>query len=554
MAEDCTDFHCSNQQGNVNQICKDEGWPEGHKVLVCDTTGYCCNCHCSCLEYGTPVAIAPDKWKAVEMIQVKEKVQAAGTDLKWTEAVVEFSGGTAGKSDSPFMISVKYEENGEVRELVVTQDNLFLMPDKKLMRADDLFPGRDNLVLADGSTAPVTEVKFVSVEAGVHHISTGVEKPKTLENHLLNVQNVVVADYVVQLFQNELPQYMSDPFKSLPKLGSKAYSELGGTYVSPSNKISSLKSFIKSGKQKKFSYWKNTLYSSSIEIPDGSSSFVSAKEAEEVSDFVPKHPFGDTSIIANVEYLFAIYKAFYPDVNFLLDWASEGGNAFATRLDGQNYVIMQGGLARCTPLELGGLAVIIAHELGHLYGGDPKGPDGYSCETQSDFYGVRIVMRKAWYDSLYSTMVFPGIDQITELFSYLTDSEVSVEGCINVTLDCRIETLLAGATSAYLPACAGGPAADSLTVIGADSTTAGEFNVHFNQPVDSETAEDIRHYAMKPFVKLESARVNDPNQAIVTIKAKVTSGNEYRVTVSNVIANNGEPIDPEKASADFEAS
>ncbi|MBL6448468.1 hypothetical protein JMN32_19300 [Fulvivirga sp. 29W222] len=554
MAEDCSDFHCSKQQGNVNQICKDEGWPEGHKVLVC-TDGVCCNCHCSCLEFGTHIAYASDKDKAVELFAVGEPVLATGPDVaSWKELVVEFSGGTAGSSNSPFMVAVTYDDGGENKELVVTEDNLFLMPNGKMKRADELVPGKDKLVKASGisDTAEVTEIRRVSVSTGVHHISTGTEKPTTLDGHLLNVQGIVVGDYVVQLFQDELGQFMDDGKIGAFKVGTREYDKEHALTTHTVKKTMALKDLLDKKVLESFDYWNHTLFSIALDpIPTNDPSFLTEDQAKQMSQFAPKASYYDSAIIAEVEYLFTIYHAFYPEVHFILDWSNEKANAYSTTLGDQKVIIVTGGLARIEALKLQGLSIVLAHQLGRIYGGEPERQDGYSCMGQADYYGVRIVMRKVWYDDLYASMVFPGIEQVRESFQYISNGDTDV--CISPTLDCRIVTLDAGATKPELPACAGGPSQEYLAVEGAVADNEGEVTITFNQKVNKATAENVEHYVCDPRVRIESATVTGRKGVDVVLKANFESGSDYRVTVSNVLSANGEPTNPNKSSAEFTA-
>lgn len=544
MAENCSASHCSAQQGNVNKICKEENWPIGHKVLVCDTSGHCCNCTCSCFVHGTRVAVSGNKYEAIEKIKVKDKVLAAGVDLNWQETDVMFSNGTSEDSVS-FLLEVSYKEGDQIKKLVCTEDQPFLMPSKFLKRADKLSAG-SHLVLSGGGTAEVLEIRHVTVENGVHHISTGILKPDSLEGHLLNIQGVVAADYVVQLFQDEL----SNLFElSVFRSTNNADQEINREEVEEV----SLKEYITRGKQKESSFWANTLLKSSIKMPEPPTSFLTHGQAVQIKRLVPKYPYGEVNRISQIEYLFKIFKAFYPEVNFLSDWASKGGNAYVTTLESEYYLILQGGLARCNPISLEGLAIIISHELGHIYGGAPKCPDGFSCDTQSDFYATRIVMRKVWYEDLYPQMVFPGIEQIKALFSYLSDAEEEVEGCITPTLNCRIETLMAGVTSPNLPKCAKGPCIDYLVVVGATANHEGEVDIYFNEEVNKKSAEEPQNYLFIPEVDISSVKTTGTDHKVVRIIANFEKCSEYQIAVSNVTAKNGDALDPELNHAVFKA-
>ena len=561
MAEDCSSAHCGAQQGNVNQICKDEGWPVGHKVLVCDTSGYCCNCHCSCLEFGTPVyyGTGDRDFKAVEMYKKGEKVIATGADVtSWNEYTVEFSNGTDPGAVTPFLVRVKYDLNGEEGSMLVTEDNLFLMPNSKLKRADQLVAGVDKLVCSTGisDTAMVTKVERETGDKGVHHISTGTAKPQTMDGHLLNVQGIVVADYVLQLYQDELPQFMDDGSgdTKMGAVGSEGYDALHNAKTSMVRNEIELEQLVSSGVMKNFTYWPHTIFSTTLKsLPEaGDVSFVTDNQAQELEEFAPKNSYFDTAVIAEVEYLITIFEAFYPEIHFILDWPTEKPNAYSTVLGGDNIVVITGGLARIKEVGLQAMSVIMSHQVGRFYGGQPERPDGYSCTGTADYYGVRIVMRKLWYDDLYATMVFPGVDQIQAMFQYMSNGRTDV--CTSPTLACRIQTLRAGATSPELPACAGGPSEEYLTVKSAESETAGQVTIKFNQSVDKTTAENVAHYELDPGTTIDSATVNTGDTSKVTLSASgMVSGDDYRVSVENVMSADKENMNPSKASVDFTA-
>ncbi len=42
----CAEAKCLDLRDKINQICRSNGWPPGHLVLVCDSSGNCCNCAC----------------------------------------------------------------------------------------------------------------------------------------------------------------------------------------------------------------------------------------------------------------------------------------------------------------------------------------------------------------------------------------------------------------------------------------------------------------------------------------------------------------------------
>jgi hypothetical protein len=67
-------------------------------------------------------------------------------------------------------------------------------------------------------------------------------------------------------------------------------------------------------------------------------------------------------------------------------------------------------------LEVEGIALVLAHELAHHFGGLPLNSDNLSCEGQADFYGARIVMRRVWLGAQYLDVIEASIEQLTRFF------------------------------------------------------------------------------------------------------------------------------------------
>jgi hypothetical protein len=101
-----------------------------------------------------------------------------------------------GDSES-FMIVIGCGRPGDERELLVSEDQLFLTPDRTLIPAAKLKPG-DALLQPDGSPIPVYAVHRAAVAKRLHQIVAG-GCDGTLDGHLLNANGVVMADYAVQL-------------------------------------------------------------------------------------------------------------------------------------------------------------------------------------------------------------------------------------------------------------------------------------------------------------------------------------------------------------------
>ena len=78
-------------------------------------------------------------------------------------------------------------------------------------------------------------------------------------------------------------------------------------------------------------------------------------------------------------------------------WDSSRVNAFASR-DGESWSVkMHGGLARRSEITPDGLALVVCHELGHLFGGYPFFQyDKLSFEGQADTFATQVCLKELW--------------------------------------------------------------------------------------------------------------------------------------------------------------
>jgi len=460
MAVDkCPSAHCSGVSQAINMICKSQGWAVNHPVLVTDPNdpNKLCYCSCSCLAFGTPVQAGDGSFRAIEDYQVGDTVLAAGKSLTWTEQEVVFSNGTPGVAKQKYTVLIIYSDGF----LAVTSDHLFLMPNGTLKAAAKITPN-DELVAPDGSSIAILSVHIGDYTAGFHHITTSKEEPaESLDGHLLNTNGVVSADYTVQLYYraNELPTaFLSANLAADPIVGSSEYCALYGDdcLKAPSQpQVASLVASFDVPDQ-----LPGVLFTPAekvrLNIPDDAAPFISKEEAKlRAND--PKRAFNDPFAREWTEYLLKFHKAFYPDVVYHLDWTDEEVNAYAWVENGVRHVALLGGLVRHRALELEGIALVLAHELGHHYGGPPTYPSGLSCEGQADWHGVANIMREVWFGQFYGQVVTPAIAQMADFFGVPNVSTVpgGSAGCTHPAGACRIATYYAAVSLvAGKPACA----------------------------------------------------------------------------------------------------
>ncbi|MFJ8369530.1 MULTISPECIES: M48 family metalloprotease [unclassified Bacillus cereus group] len=436
MVRECESAHCSGADAEINEVCKQEGWAIGHPVLTRDSQGIC-TCKCSCFALNTPIFISENEIKAIQEIQEGDYVYAAGLDLKWHQKKVVFSQGTIGKSRQPLTVYIDYGDN---QHFIVTPDSLFLMENKKLKRADKLTP-EDYLIDQNGNKVKINGVDIGDFYGGFHHIATATEKPSSnLEGHLILANGIVCGDYNLQIYYQSQEALNTDNFVETNDLtvGTKEYKNKYGTVDKINDDL-----FIPSHKNQ------------IIEPPSHASTFLADDDASRYKKTGSFRGFTDPNSRAWAEYLIKQYEAYYPDINFLLDWDSEVVNAFAWIDSGKRYVQLKGGLVRSKELEIEGIALVLAHEIGHHYGGDPVSSNGLSCEGQADFYGARDVMRRVWFGEFYINIMEKAIEQLSEFFKVAyTPGEEAGFSCAHPPGPCRIETYNAAVDLKPKPDCA----------------------------------------------------------------------------------------------------
>lgn len=541
----CSGEHCSRVSSQINETCKKEGWPVGHLVMICDPkTGECCNCKCSCLAWGTEILIPDDKVKVIQDFVTGDPVMACGPDLKWEQKTVLFSDGTTAYSRQPMMLHVVYGK--ENQELVVTMDHLFLVPGGKLKRADKLIAGQDFLISPEGEKVEIHSIAVGMYQGGVHHIATSTGKPESLDGHLLDSQGVVSADYAVQVYYQhgelDADKFFVPNHEKIPQAEDQE-----GKIPSTAWKLKC------TGKGKTATGFipKSELM---VNIPDHARKFFTGAQARELGKNAPLFPKGYSENQQAVEYLFGLFRAFYPQITFLPDFYKNDFNAYSWKEEGKMFVVVGGGLIRVKSLELAGLALIIAHETGHLLA-DPD-QEGEVCEGNADYYAVQCVLRKVFYQEFFQLIFSELLPQIKQTFGYITKNKGTDHSCNNLALDCRYKVYGAAGALENLPACAGG--AGLLALEKAENTTEG-LVLTFNENLNAGTAQTVCNYLIEsseddtsnPKVTKAAYSSQNPKEVILTVQ-DLEKGKRYVVKVSNLLSEEGEELDPGKSSAGFE--
>jgi hypothetical protein len=523
-------------------------------VVVFDTPTSTCFCCCSCFAYGTPVATAPGQYRAIETFAVLDPVLAAGGDLQWKELTVEFSNGVLPHSEhGKTMMTVYYGDVAAPRSLVVTPDHVFLLASGKLKRAEMLVPGTDQLVDPQGNPVALLAKETGGWFGGVHHIATTKTVAVSLEGHLLDSNGVVTGDWAVQIADLEggalggildhaegAPVDTTDAFmEAHPHLGSNRFAAVAAPELD-----------LQEARPGKFRPYGQRM----LEVPEDACTFISRRQAQSIlaNPTAPQRPVTSIAGQDAAWYLFRLYGAFYPDVHFELVWDELLPNAYSWETFGVKIVVLSGGLVRTPGISFSGLALVLAHEIGHLYGGPPLVPDTeYSCEGQADYAATSAVMRGSFYASQYPATVSSAVEEIRGFFD-LIDPKLR-EGkpgatCNGISTDCRLDAMVAGMMMTALPACAGGPGVDYLVVESAvashgEGEKDTQVRVSFNVDVNPATVEELRHWVFTPAAELVSAQVDGEDGAVVQLVAQLDPATEYRLTVANVLSSDGLSIE-----------
>jgi hypothetical protein len=432
--------------------------------------------------FFTPVAVSANVFKKIGDLKVGEPVLTLNKEKKWVSTQVTFSGGTEDATYvNPYMIYVKTEDN---TVLISTADHLFLMPDGSLKRADRL--KTTDFLIND----QLKQVKIIELTSGhytgkIHHIATGEwnEENVHTDGHLINTFGVISGDYFLQL------HYKNSVNDSLPQLGTpankpQAINALPTTFsVSKDGTIINMKSgneseFLNTQSRKTTKTFKGEFlettfsFTPNIPKPDPKDAVYFIPPGLD-SSAVPLAPLDNTVPYEMAVHLENHFKTYYPNIEYRIAWTDQRVNAFATREGNKHVVTLLGGLIRHPYLQLEGIGLVLAHEIGHHLAGPPYYPGSWaSCEGQSDYWGAKVAMRKVWWGAYAIEQLEKGSQQVYNLFAYglkagniialdfrkSTDQNRTAAGiCTHPPAQCRLDTYRAAIFLYAKPTCAGDP-------------------------------------------------------------------------------------------------
>ena len=502
-------------------------------------TCYCC---CSCLAFGTPIA-TPDGTKAIELFNIGDSVSVgnwSNAKLGWDNGRVKFSSGTDPGSINT-MIFIGF---GAGRQIVATPDNLFLMPDGKLKRADRLVPNKDQIMTADGSALGITAVVSGQWTKGLHHIATGLEFTGSLSGHLINASGIVTGDYCLQINQHELIKMglMDDP-SNTPALGSSQYAASNGQLqTSRTSATGTAEVNVPTG------FTPFALIDNAY-IPENAAQLFTDAQAQDIASHPATtfRPVYDDSGFESMSYLIRLFKGFYPDINISIDKTSSAFNTYAFELYGTKHLVISGEMLRMNGLFQEGYQFILAQGIARLLGEKPAAADGFTYVAAADFYAVSSVLRNVAY--LAPSNFFNNVlQQVTMLFSRISQANAGGDPA-NLARDpaigCRIASLNTGIFGGDVLSCA---CAD-LSLVSAFTDSAQEANqllqLIFNKPVDPASVTDLYNFkftgknASTSLPKVLSARVSTEDGQEVMLQVQSPLNHEFTVTVEDIASIGG---------------
>src|SRR5262249_42019589 len=135
----------------------------------------------------------------------------------------------------------------------------------------------------------------------------------------------------------------------------------------------------------------------------------------------------------------------YPGVTCILDWGSDLPNAYTFRQHDQQFIVINGGMARIKLLNRNGMALILACQVAHTL--------GRYCTAEADYHGVADALRLMWNAELFAGTYLAAVEQLEAIFAVLPPGTTR-DACLEPATSCRLEAYRAGFALAPVPECA----------------------------------------------------------------------------------------------------
>jgi hypothetical protein len=165
-------------------------------------------CCCACVA-DTPIAI-PLGAELVKQLKTGDTVMAGaitgpGGALSWSDGRVEYAGEMGDPADDePDGSSAILINFADGKNMIVSRYQLLLTTSGKLKQASRLSLG-DNLVSRTGEPVTINEIKLGQFDGPRYHVGLAGGFDNGVDGHLVALNDIVVADYVLQKHRTSLP-------------------------------------------------------------------------------------------------------------------------------------------------------------------------------------------------------------------------------------------------------------------------------------------------------------------------------------------------------------
>ncbi len=530
----CGQPFCDPIQTDINEYCKHTGLG-GDVPVPQNNGGKKCYCCCSCFAYNTPIQVAPSQFRLVQDLKIGDPVMVTGIDAtNWETKDITDAAGIAPGVMMEFMYytAARLDDSGEDRYLITTADHLFVLlegPEHRLIPAQDLRPGF-KVLTANGGAATIAFSVVGQFTGGVRSISVGEYEGGPLDGHMLNSNGIVTADFSVQswYYSGELSSALLTGDPDTPFPGSAAYA---ARYQSDE-----LLAFLADETLWPTAF-KPVPTSSLINIPVAASRFFTQAQSQDIANNVKMAPYGNNYRLAMQAWLFQVYRGFYPDINFVIDWQNELPNGFYFKDFDEDYVVITGGMVRLDPVGTDALAIVISHLLANRM--------GYKCVGEADYYGIFYFLREVWFSEKFFDVYFAGMDQLDKVFAGISPDHAGGDPnnvCLYPSIPCRKKALEAASGMQGVPACAT-PKPPFVVSSATPNPALTQVVVAFSRDLDVPSATSTDNYRFRPNCTVTGATMSAGTlKSVVLTVTGLLPVSAYEVLVRDVVDVEGNQI------------
>lgn len=525
-----------------------------------------CYCCCGCMANDTLIAV-PGGFAPIYTIMTGESVLAAsvaqengGLGLNWAESKVGFSQGTGAGGDQPVMVYLTYGADNN-QGLICNMDQPFLLADGKYTTAGRLRPGQQ-LVDHDGQPQEIALISVGSYHGGVHHIATTTPWTNSPDGHLLLAGGVVAGDWAMQMNFPNLPDSVKeDNYNQMPYVGTKEYEDTHKGIVQASKNLwefTTENTDLPGVGQRQMETGLFKTYRKEVSsVPFGAQTLLTEAQSIDVLMKGKQSPVSDPIPQAMFNSISKQFAGFFPDITFYYDTLDMVPNLYAFEAYGQKIVQMSGGLGRLNKFSYEGMFMAMAHGIACFEGGTPTNSFGYSAVGQADSFAFGVIARICWIGNPYLTYVLAALRQWEALFALVSAGNAGGnpnDPLNDPSLACRIEAIQAAIGGGALPECAGGAPQRMIELEEAVSPSVNNVVLTLSLAVDPTSASDVSNYSFNPVATVTSAKVDRSTGFTIYLEADLEAGKSYEVTISNLSSILGTGVDPNNATAQFNAA